>query len=187
MRILMLGNSFTFANQMPRLLAQIAGCEVVAHTRGGARLAEHLNPGTQMGSRTQRALREEKWDFVVLQEMSNGPITAPGSFFSSVSRLCTQIRENGAVPVLFATWAYASWSADLKRLGMDYDEMHQKLRDAYLEAARQNGARIAQVGEQFYARSAGEELYASDGVHPNERGSRIAAETIWAQLQGSFE
>lgn len=34
MRILMLGNSLTFANDMPRMLAELTGAEVVHHTRG---------------------------------------------------------------------------------------------------------------------------------------------------------
>ena len=40
MRILMLGNSFTAANDLPQRLAQLTGAGVAAHTRGGARLAE---------------------------------------------------------------------------------------------------------------------------------------------------
>ena len=84
MRILMLGNSFTFTNNMPQMLADLTGAEVVHHTRGGARLSEQLNPNTRLGSQTQAALQKEKWDYVVLQEMSHGPITAPKSFFSSV-------------------------------------------------------------------------------------------------------
>ena len=58
MRILMLGNSFTSANHMPRMLSHLTGAEVVAHTRGGARLSEHLNPDTRMGTQTQAALRQ---------------------------------------------------------------------------------------------------------------------------------
>ena len=76
MRILMLGNSFTTANHMPDMLDELTGAEIVQHTRGGARLAEQLNPKTKMGKRTQEALQNEKWDFVILQEMSNGPITS---------------------------------------------------------------------------------------------------------------
>ena len=102
MRILMLGNSLTSAQDMPDILAELTGAEVVCHTRGGARLSEHLNPNTRLGARTQAALAKEQWDYVVLQEMSHGPITAPGSFFASVERLCRQIRENGAIPVLYA-------------------------------------------------------------------------------------
>ena len=73
MRILMLGNSFTFTNNMPQMLAGLTGAEVVHHTRGGARLSEQLNPNTRLGSQTQAALQKEKWDYVVLQEMSHGP------------------------------------------------------------------------------------------------------------------
>ena len=74
MRILMLGNSFTTANHMPDMLDELTGAEIVQHTRGGARLAEQLNPKTKMGKRTQEALQNEKWDFVILQEMSNGQL-----------------------------------------------------------------------------------------------------------------
>ena len=35
MRILMLGNSFTFTNNMPQMLAELTGAEVVHHTRAG--------------------------------------------------------------------------------------------------------------------------------------------------------
>ena len=117
MRILMLGNSLTSAQDMPDILAELTGAEVVCHTRGGARLSEHLNPNTRLGARTQAALAKEQWDYVVLQEMSHGPITAPKSFFSSVERLCGQIRANGAVPVLFATWAYQKGGAKLAAKG----------------------------------------------------------------------
>ena len=103
MRILMLGNSFTSANGMPQMLAELTGAEIVSHTRGGARLSEQLNPDTRMGARTQKALAEERWDYVILQEMSHGPVTSPEKFASAVKQLCGQIRKNGAVPVLFAT------------------------------------------------------------------------------------
>ncbi len=53
MRILMLGNSFTFTNNMPQMLAYLIGAEVVHHTQGGARLSEQLNPATRLGGRTQ--------------------------------------------------------------------------------------------------------------------------------------
>ena len=33
------------------MLAALTGAEVVCHTRGGARLSEHLNPGTHLGAR----------------------------------------------------------------------------------------------------------------------------------------
>ena len=178
MRILMLGNSLTSAQDMPDILAELTGAEVVCHTRGGARLSEHLNPNTRLGARTQAALAKEQWDYVVLQEMSHGPITAPKSFFSSVERLCGQIRANGAVPLLFATWAYQKGGAKLAAKSWDYDEMAHALSAAYQRAARENHALLADVGRQFYALAGTRDLYAADGVHPSELGSRMAAETI---------
>lgn len=187
MRILMLGNSFTFTNNMPQMLSQLTGAEVVSYTRGGARLTEQLNLRTEMGARTQAALAHGHWDYVVLQEMSHGPITAPERFFSSVEQLCGQIRTGGGVPVLYATWAYQKGGAKLKAKGWDYDEMFRKLSEAYHKAARENHALIADVGRRFYELSDIMDLYAADGLHPNERGSRIAAETLAAVIQAHEE
>ena len=187
MRILMLGNSFTFTNDLPQMLAELTGGEVIHHTRGGARLSEYLNPNTKLGERTQAALRDARWDYVVLQEMSHGPVTSPKSFFSSVERLCGQIRQNGAVPVLYATWAYQKGGSKLAEKGWDYDEMACKMSEAYHRAARENHALIADVGQRFYELSNTQTLYAADGVHPNERGSRIAAQTIAAAIQEQEE
>ena len=148
MRILMLGNSLTSAQDMPDMLAELTGAEVVCHTRGGARLSGHLNPNTRLGARTQAALAKEQWDYVVLQEMSHGPITAPGSFFAGVERLCLQIRDNGAVPVLYATWAYQKGGARLAAKGWDYGGMARNLSAAYRRAAEENRALLADAGRR---------------------------------------
>lgn len=178
MRILMLGNSFTTANHMPDMLAELTGAEIVQHTRGGARLAEQLNTKTKMGMRTQEALKNQEWDFVILQEMSNGPITSKKSFLENAEKLCEQIRENGAKPVFYATWAYQRGRKKLETFGMDYDEMYQQMYETYHQAADMNHALIADVGKRFYELSDEEKLYADDGCHPNEKGSRMAAEVL---------
>lgn len=97
MRMLLLGNSYTAALHLPEKLAEALSAEVVAHTRGGARLAEQLNEKTKLGSRTQKALKEEKWDYVILQEMSKGPVIYPERYLESVAKLSKQIKENGAL------------------------------------------------------------------------------------------
>ncbi len=178
MRILMLGNSYTFANDLPQMLAERLDAEVVHHTRGGVRLAEQLNSNTKMGARTQAALQNEAWDYVILQEMSNGPITSKEKFLQSVSALCAQIRENGAVPVLYATWAYERGGKPLEKFGMGYDEMALAMQDSYRRAAQENAALLAEAGKAFYDRADEEELYAADGSHPNKTGSCLAAQVI---------
>ncbi len=143
MRILMLGNSFTFYNDMPSLLAEMTGAEVVSHTRGGARLAEQLNPETEMGAKTLAALENEAWDYVVLQEQSNAPVTTKDAFLKSVSALCGKIHRIGATPVLYATWAYRKDSEKMNEMSVSYDVMAAQLSAAYHEAAEQNDALVA--------------------------------------------
>ena len=181
MRILMLGNSFTSTNQLPERLAQRTGAEVAAHTRGGARLAEQLNPNTRLGARTLAALRESHWDYVFLQEMSNGPITAPEKFRDSVRRLSQLLRAHGAEPVLYATWAYEN-PERLSALGLTREEMYQAMHRACCAAAAENRLRMADVGTRFQLH-ADEGLFGPDGVHPNLRGTELAVETLAAALR----
>lgn len=178
MRILMLGNSFTFYHDMPETLAQLTGAEVIAHTRGGARLAEQLNPETDMGAKTLAALEHEAWDYVVLQEQSNAPVTSKAAFLRSVASLSEKIRKIGATPVLYATWAYQKGSERMADMSISYDVMAAQMTASYHEAAEQNDALLADVGQKFYKLSGTKDLYEEDGCHPNEDGSRIAAEVI---------
>ena len=178
MRILMLGNSLTSANDLPQTLSRLAGAQVVAHTRGGARLAEQLNPDTRLGASTQQALRNERWDFVVLQESSNGPIVHRESFLRACEGLCAYVRTAGAEPVLFATWAYRADNPGLAHMGLSREEMAAALTGAYREAAQAGGALLADVGSRFLAHPDPDALYAPDGLHPSAAGSLLAAQTL---------
>ena len=178
MRILMLGNSFIFTNDLPLMLAELTGAEVISHTRGGARLAEQINPKTKMGARTLQVLTDEKWDYVIMQEMSNAPATTTEKFLGTASKLCEKIRENGAIPVFYATWAYKKDSDKMNSMPFSYEEMYQKMYDAYHRAADQNQALIADVGEAFFEKSEAINLYADDGCHPNMEGTKLAAQVI---------
>ena len=185
MRILMLGNSFTFYNEMPKILAEMLGAEVVAHTRGGASLREHLNPETELGKKTLPALKDEKWDYVVLQEQSNAPVTRKKAFLASARELCALIRENGATPVMYATWPYRDGSEKLAGVNMSYGEMADGLYAAYHEAAEESGALTADVGKAFTQIHGIVDLYAPDDFHPSPAGSVLAAATIARTIEAA--
>ena len=174
--MLLLGNSYTAALHLPEKLAEALSAEVVAHTRGGARLAEQLNEKTKLGSRTQKALKEEKWDYVILQEMSKGPVIYPERYLESVAKLSKQIKENGAVPVIYCTWAYQKDSPVMEKEPFSYEEMYQKLEAMCHQAAQENGALLADVGTVFF--QAKENLYAQDGSHPNTLGVEKIVEVL---------
>lgn len=178
MRILMLGNSFTYFNDMPELLAALTGWEVASHTRGGAYLYEHLDPGAELGQKTLPALQNERWDYVVLQEQSRGPYEQREQFLKSARELCPLIRAAGAVPVLYATWAYRDGSQRLCDTGLTYEQMLAALCEGYHAAAQENGALVADVGQAFAAVKDKLDLYVADDYHPSQTGSLLAALTI---------
>ena len=70
-----------------------------------------------------------------------------------------------------ATWAYERGDAKLADKGWDYEDMARQLSDAYRQAAQENHALLAEVGQRFYDLSPTHPLYAADGVHPNEGGA----------------
>ncbi len=178
MRILFLGNSFTFFHDLPLLVKEMLSCEVQAHTRGGARLAEQLNPATEMGARTLKALRDEQWDYVVMQEQSFAPIGTFEAFLKSVKALSDLIRENGATPVLYATWAYKEGTEKLASTHLTYTEMADALRSSYMKAACATGALMADAGTLFTRTRSILNLYESDNYHPSEAGTALAASEI---------
>ena len=178
MRILLLGNSFTYYHEMPRVLAAILDAEVVAHTRGGAYLAEQCDPDTEMGARTLGALRGERWDAVVLQEQSFGPVGAKDAFLRSAATLCALARESGATPVFYNTWAYREGSEKLAGTGLTYAQMDGALHAAYHEAGLANHAPVADVGARFTALRGILSLYEADDYHPSEAGSALIAAVL---------
>lgn len=179
MRILMLGNSFTYFNDLPGIIASKTGWHVESVTKGGAFLSMQLNPEGELGMKTLPALRDEKWDYVVLQEQSNAPITKKEGFMDSARALCELIRKSGAVPVFYATWAYLKVAEFYAKTGLDYESMAEGIESSYAEAAKANGGLEAKVGRAFLEyegdRAA---LYTEDGRHPSAAGSELAADVI---------
>ena len=114
MKILMLGNSFIFTNDLPGKLSGLIGAQVEDLSAGGAELKDHVNPECELGAKTKAALENEKWDYVVIQECSNGPVTDREEFLKNVGILCQMCRKNKAVPVLYATWAYKKHSDHMR-------------------------------------------------------------------------
>ena len=183
MRILMLGNSFTFANDMPTMLAGLTDGQVMQNTTGDVSLADQLDIGTMLGVTAKAALEQVSWDYVVLQEMSYGPVLYKNEFLESAAVLCKKIHAVGAVPVFYATWAYQKGSTIMESMPVSYEDMAAQLSEAYHEAAELGDALIADVGQEFYRLSDSRNLYAEDGCHPNEEGSRLAAEIIAAVIK----
>ena len=184
MRILFLGNSFTFFHDLPQMVAEILHAEVKGNLCGGTYLHQHIDPSDELCTTTRKLLTAEKWDYVVLQDQSQGPITHPEEFARAVAALSEMIRAVGGIPVLYETWAYEEGSDTLASTGMTFFEMQQRLSAGYRMAAEANHALLAPVGQVFAASRKTVQLYdVGDHYHPSQAGSQLAAETIAATIQ----
>ena len=188
MKILMLGNSFTYFHDMPKMLGALLNEEVDSVTRGGAYLYQMLDEQDELHTQVMEAISRQKWDYIVLQEQSNTPVLKPDLFHPSVDRLCEIIRQNGARPVLYASWAYREGSAKLASTGLSYAEMDKRMYDSYHTAAARNGALVADVGKAFTELRQWVDPYEkTDDYHPSEAGSVLAAHVIAKTLREDWE
>ncbi len=186
LRVLYVGNSFSYYNNQPGILELVArggrGPAIVAEriTRPGATLFGLTND-TDLLSR----ITGGSWDFVILQEQStlgrrtiNGRagMQDPRFFVSSVKNVASAIRRSGAVPVLFLTWGRERFPEDLDRLVY-----------AYRVAGAETGATIAPVGPAWAAAHRTHPsvvLYDPDGSHPSPAGSFVSAMVIYSIITG---
>ena len=146
---------------------------------GGWTLAEHLNSTT-----TNDKITSSRWDFVILQEQSQIPASEEArrqGMVPAARALASKIRESGAGPVLFMTWAHrGGWP---QQGSPDYETMQSKVNTAYLQLARELSVPVAPVGYGWgiaihqYPEL---DLWQADGSHPTEQGTYLAACTFYA-------
>ncbi len=126
-RVLFVGNSYTYVNDLPAMFATLA-------TSGGHSVETGM-------------LASARWGVVVLQEQSEIPsinLLRQGEMYPAARRLVRMIRDAGARPIFFLTWAHRDgWPA----YGMaDYSSMQSAIDDAYLAIAGTQNAGVAPVG-----------------------------------------
>ena len=187
-RLLFVGNSLTFFNDLPETFAKLAGSgghavEVGMSAQGGQTLAGHAtSPGSL------KKITGERWDFVVLQEQSRIPAIAAQrneQMVPAARLLGEKAADSGADSVLFLTWASRDGlpSAGLK----DYGAMQSAIEAGYLEVAGEIGAMVAPVGvawQQALEEHPELELWQRDGSHPSPEGTYLAACVFYATLFG---
>jgi hypothetical protein len=185
--VLFVGNSFTYVNNMPTMLAEIAkslGDEVETDLAapGGYTFAKHANDPATLAKIKSRA-----WTYVVLQEQSQLP-TAPMQMFNALT-LENAVKLNNIIhaanpdtkTVFYETWGFENGDPANCKVMPDvctYNDMQRIVDTRYTLLAQQTGALLARVGEAWWQvrfLHPEIELYASDGKHPSVAGSYLVA------------
>ncbi len=190
MRILFIGNSYTYYNKMPKMFAAICDergkdVEVEQVTSGGYTLTSMLQPTDIYADLIAKKLAGERYDYVVLQEQSIRPAYEPERFFAPCRALADMIRANGAEILFYQTWGRRDGHEVLERLGMTHEQMHAAVKASYERIAEETGGRVVYAGDAFdraYRGLAGDAVYSPDGSHPSPLGSQIVAEAFYEAL-----
>ncbi|MEM6513819.1 MAG: SGNH/GDSL hydrolase family protein [Pseudomonadota bacterium] len=178
-RVLFIGNSYTYYNnslhnhyrQMVREKYPDKTQRVRINTISGGNLSEHHQGLAYL-------LLAEDWDVVVLQGHSLGPIDAFQRFRAAAVEHNTRIRDDGARPVLFMTWARTH-----------RPEMTAVLRDAYVSVAKEIDAEVSPVGLAFETVTRDRPdiaLRIADRSHPTLAGTYLAASVFFVRLHGEL-
>jgi hypothetical protein len=184
-RVLFLGNSYTYVNDLPSTFARLATSggrqvEVSSVANGGETLAQHAAASDSLD-----AISSRRWTYVILQEQSETPATWAGrtSMYPAVRTLAGRIESAGATPMLFMTWAHRD---GLPTAGLaDYGAMQQQIDNAYLAIAQELGVPVAPVGYTWsLVRQDHPEigLWGDDGSHPSGAGTYLAACVFYASI-----
>ena len=190
-RILFIGNSFTYRNDMPtdifRKVCESAGYKLSIQTitNGGHYLWEFASLTDEYGKRVHEALKTKQYDIVIIQEQSGNAIANPARFYDGVRDLAALVKENGAELWLFETWGYKEGYSKLPTHGGTTAVMEMKLRAAYSAIAEEVGASVAYVGAAMidvHTNHPEYDLYNADLYHPSRVGSILAALTICASV-----
>jgi hypothetical protein len=193
-KALFLGNSYTYYNQMPQMVSDIAesmGEELVtaSNTPGGYTFEGHTTNLTSLA-----LIEEGNWDFVILQEQSQIPsfpvaqVANESLPYAEALNDLIETYNPCSETVFYMTWGRENGDAGNCEFWppiCTYEGMDDLLAASYLTMADDNEAIVSPVGRVWrWIRENYPDLnlYASDGSHPSAEGSYAAAVSFYTVM-----
>ena len=170
MKILFIGNSHTYYNDMPHIFAGLCrerhvNVDVTMLAHGGKGWDFHLDePEVKFN------IFHGGYDAVVLQHVAH-PMGDLSVMDLCGRQLIQWVKEAGARPILYMTWTKKA----------DGESAQESMSSAYRKLQQETGCELAPVGEkwwEFHREHPDVELYDGDGQHASPAGSRLAASVI---------
>jgi hypothetical protein len=201
LNVLFIGDSYTYVNDLPGMLTQIAATAGVPPTiataeavQGGSTLEVLWDLGTPVDE-----IAKGHWTHVVLQGESGEPLLDPADFDTYAQRFENLAIAVGAQPALFVTWAraagwpvygtvYTSPDGESEWAVICPAQMQDVVTLGYANLAQQQpDDLLVCVGPAFQlALQQHPEitLYQTDFTHPTVAGTYLAASTFYVALTG---
>ncbi len=195
-KALFIGNSYTYSNNLPSLVACLAtanGDTLIydSNTPGGYTFQAHST-----NQSTISKINSQQWDYVILQEQSQKPSFSPAQVANEVlpyaAALDSLIKANNVCSetVFFMTWGRKYGdpiNCQYYPPVCTYLGMQARLRESYLLMGQHNNSSVAPVGmawKKSIQTDSTFNLYSADNSHPNLQGSYLSACVFYATMFG---
>ena len=174
-RILFVGNSLTFFFLSPNTVSKFAESltnerpQVSQRMAPGFSLEDHYKMG-----RYQKLLKEQKFDYVVLQEQFQRSLNETSLAIDYGQKMATIARQAGAKVFLFEVWAARNQVVTQEKLATNSALVASKI-----------GAPLIRVGDAFFRMAATHpeiDLYDLDNHHPSKYGSYLTSCMLFRSL-----
>ena len=176
-RVLFIGNSLTYFNDLPGTVAGIAGSvNVTIHVASVAGPNLALIDHVQGSSNALDMIRQGGWNYVVLQQGPSALSLSRDTLILATRLLAEEIEAVGARSALLMVWPESSRF-----------DVFDDVRDSYQAAAADVGGLFLPAGEAWRTAWAVDPqlpLYGPDGYHPSELGTYLAALVVYEGITG---
>lgn len=191
-RILFVGNSYTYRNNMPKLF------ERIAQSKGESVSVTHITRGKytfylqSKRKKLYRALKSTNWDVIVLQGSSRDMLRDSTRFkkrtYPALDKMMEVIRENQkqARVYFYMTWSYRKGDPMNAQFSHP-DSMLHAVAAGYRNLKKRYDVPVIPVGKVWrnytlaYPES---DLYTADNSHPSFKGSYLVACTMYSAIYG---
>jgi len=169
-KILFVGNSLTYSNDLPFLVEQAAAKDqIMVSTEILAKpnyaLVDHWAEGT-----LQKKIKSKSFDFVIVQQGPSSQEEGRKLLLKSVKKLTKICEKNQSQLAVFMVWP-----------SQQYYHTFDKVIKNHREVAKIYNAILCPVGEVWkthFDKTQDFSYYGPDGFHPSQKGSESAAKII---------
>ena len=175
-KILYIGNSLTYSNNLPKLVereAQKIGFAVSSTTiaKPNYALIDHWREGN-----VQKLIRSEGFDYVIVQQGPSSQSEGRKMLIEDGQKIVDLSNKYGSVVCFYMVWP-----------SRQYFHTFDEVIESHKMAAKLTASRLIPVGEvwqQYIDNTGSFDYYGPDGFHPSLKGSQVAAELIVTTLFG---
>ena len=182
-KLLMIGNSFTFYYNLPMTIEQFSkykglNWEVHQSTAGGASFKHHWN--SEKGLNSVDKIKNNTYTHLIFQEYSNYPLMAIDTTQKYLN-LMHKIANHNSRKFLYATWTYPN----ILKNNNSSTPSSKAIEDKLEKIKPSSDFDILPVGrafDLFQLKYPNQTLFTSDNKHPNSIGCYLAACVIFSKI-----